>query len=625
MLCVLLSVANTFLPTAQAQTEVMPSGSGTQADPYQIDSLDNLAWMQDWISRYFDVGYNNYYKQTADINASSTSGWNSGQGFYPLGNTNIQFSGTYDGNGHTIDSLFVNRTSQDKVGMFGYFSSGTVKNLRLTNINITGYTNVGGLVGYSGTGTITNCSTTGKIGSGGQDLGGLVGEAINSTIDSCYSTVSFNSTSAAFTGGFIGYSQETAISNSYSTGNIIGSSGGFELGGFAGENEGGSGGNITNCYSTGNVIDSSTSDNVGGFVGENLSGGTISKCYCTGNVQAYTDIGGFVGENMASSIIRNSYSRGNIVSNGGVSVGGFAGENQGTNGTIDTCYSTGNVSGGSSMGGLVGTNGGFVDSSFWDTETSGQSSSAGGAGKTTTQMKTQSTFSGWDFSSTWGIGGGINNGYPYLLHTGDHSLPVQAMNFVATTDMNSVTISWTTQSEEDNAGFDVLRQEISAGGSRISDWELISSYSTNYNLKGLGTSTTGRSYDFTDNHVVSGGTYQYKIQSVSTNGTTKDLSTLSVTVNVPKAYALYQNYPNPFNPTTTIRFDLKEQSNVTLDIYNVLGQRVIEENRGTMNAGGYNETVNMDRFASGVYFYRIAAVGNDGQRFVAIKKLVLMK
>ena len=555
LVAVLISVANAFLPTAQAQTEVTPSGSGTQADPYQIDSLDNLAWMQDWISRYFDVGYNNYYKQTADINASSTSGWNSGQGFYPLGNTNIQFSGTYDGNGHTIDSLFVNRTSQDKVGMFGYFSSGTVKNLRLTNINITGYTNVGGLVGYSGTGTITNCSTTGKIGSGGQDMGGLVGEAINSTIDSCYSTVSFNSTSAAFTGGFIGYSQETAISNSYSTGNIIGSSGGFELGGFAGENEGGSGGNITNCYSTGNVIDSSTSDNVGGFVGENLSGGTISKCYCTGNVQAYTDIGGFVGENMASSIIKNSYSRGNVVSNGGVSVGGFAGENQGTNGTIDTCYSTGNVSGGSSMGGLVGTNGGFVDSSFWDTETSGQSSSAGGAGKTTTQMKTQSTFSGWDFTSTWGISGGVNNGYPYLIHTGDHSLPVQATAFLATASMNSVTLSWNTQSEVDNIGFNVLRED-----SGTNYFKLIAGYTSDNDLRGLGTSSTGRNYSYTDDRVISGSTYTYKVQSVSTDGIVKDLSTLSVTVDVPKTYALYQNYPNPFNPTTTIRFDLKEQS-----------------------------------------------------------------
>ncbi len=203
---------------------------------------------------------------------------------------------------------------------------------------------------------------------------------------------------------------------------------------------------------------------------------------------------------------------------------------------------------------------------------------------------------------------------------GDNSLPVQATDFLATTDIGSVTLSWKTQSEVSIAGFNVLRQDP---GTPL--FNLIASYKSTDSLKGLGTSSTGRSYDFTDNHVVSGATYQYKIQSVSTNGITKDLSTLSATVDVPKTYALYQNYPNPFNPSTTIRFDLKEQSKVTLDIYNVLGQRVLENNYGTMNAGRYNEVVNMEKFASGVYFYRISAVGNNGQKFLSMKKMLEMK
>ncbi len=266
-----------------------------------------------------------------------------------------------------------------------------------------------------------------------------------------------------------------------------------------------------------------------------------------------------------------------------------------------------------------GQYGGSVASSFYNTDSTG--SSAAGTGETSADMKTESTYTGasWDFVSTWAIHGSINNGYPYLTGV-DHSLPVQATDFVATTDIGSVTLSWKTQSELENAGFNILREEPGA-----SNFKLISSYTNDDSLKGLGTSSTGRSYDFTDNKVISGDTYTYKVQSVSTNGITKDLSTLSVTVNVPKAYALYQNYPNPFNPSTTIRFDLKEQSNVTLDVYNVLGQRVLENNYGTMNAGRFNETVNMDRFASGVYFYRIAAVGKDGQKFVAIRKLSLVK
>jgi hypothetical protein len=93
----------------------------------------------------------------------------------------------------------------------------------------------------------------------------------------------------------------------------------------------------------------------------------------------------------------------------------------------------------------------------------------------------------------------------------------------------------------------------------------------------------------------------------------------------PASFALYQNFPNPFNPSTTIKFDLKQTSTVTLEVYNVLGQRVEYWNYGTMDAGRYNENLNLVAFSSGVYLYRINAVGSDGHRFVSIKKLVLMK
>ncbi len=141
----------------------------------------------------------------------------------------------------------------------------------------------------------------------------------------------------------------------------------------------------------------------------------------------------------------------------------------------------------------------------------------------------------------------------------------------------------------------------------------------------MGTSNTGKSYAFTDKSVTSGKTYGYKIQSVSATGDVKDLNTLAVTVDVPTQYALYQNFPNPFNPSTTIRFDLKEVSTVTMEIYNTLGQKVISRNFGLMSAGSYNKNVNFSGLASGVYLYRITAAGSDGQRFTALKKLMLMK
>lgn len=64
---------------------------------------------------------------------------------------------------------------------------------------------------------------------------------------------------------------------------------------------------------------------------------------------------------------------------------------------------------------------------------------------------------------------------------------------------------------------------------------------------------------------------------------------------------------------------------MTLEVYKVLCQLVSQQNYGTMDAGRCNEVVSMNRFASGVYHYRINVVGNDGQRFVTVKKLVLMK
>jgi hypothetical protein len=207
----------------------------------------------------------------------------------------------------------------------------------------------------------------------------------------------------------------------------------------------------------------------------------------------------------------------------------------------------------------------------------------------------------------------------------DKPLAVQAADFLAKGDVGSVTLSWRTQSEVNNAGFNILRKDP---GSAV--FQLIADYSSSDALKGLGTNTTGKAYQFVDNKVKSGATYSYEIQSVSTNGTTKDLTTLQATVDVPRNYALYQNYPNPFNPSTTIRFDLKQSSTVKLQIYNLLGQRVMEKDFGTVDAGRYDEVVNMDRFASGVYFYRIIAIGNsakggDGQKFVEVRKLVLMK
>ena len=125
--------------------------------------------------------------------------------------------------------------------------------------------------------------------------------------------------------------------------------------------------------------------------------------------------------------------------------------------------------------------------------------------------------------------------------------------------------------------------------------------------------------------MISGDTYSHEILSVSTNGTTKDLSTLSVTVDVPKTYALYQNYPNLFNPSTATSYELSAVSRITLKVYDVLGREVATLVDGQENAGVYKVNFNGSRYASGVYFYRLTAAGNNGRTFSSIKKLVLVK
>jgi hypothetical protein len=89
---------------------------------------------------------------------------------------------------------------------------------------------------------------------------------------------------------------------------------------------------------------------------------------------------------------------------------------------------------------------------------------------------------------------------------------------------------------------------------------------------------------------------------------------------IPTVFALFQNYPNPFNPSTTIRYDIPKQCDVTLKVYDIMGRQVAELVNGNHNAGAYQIVWNARGFASGIYYFRIIA--GD---FVSVKKLVLMK
>ncbi len=147
------------------QIAIAPSvGDGTSGNPYQIASLENLYWIAESSTRW---GYN--YIQTANIDASETASWFSdGTGGYfgwkAIGEITSAFTGSYNGNGRTIDGLYINRAGSDYQGLFGHTSGAAISNIGLKNVVIAGRHYVGGLIGYSyNNSNVTNCYCTGAF------------------------------------------------------------------------------------------------------------------------------------------------------------------------------------------------------------------------------------------------------------------------------------------------------------------------------------------------------------------------------------------------------------------------------------------------------------------------------
>ena len=371
------------------------------------------------------------YALGTNIDATATRTWNSGAGFAPVGAVYPYFTGTFDGLGHTVSNLTINRPDTLDVGLFGSAMHASISNVGLIGGSVTGNYYVGALVGSMGYTNVTGSFSTGDV-SGSAWAGGLVGLSnAESTIANSHATGVVTAL-GFYAGGLAGGSiSNSNVSNSYATGTVTG----YGAGGLVGMN--GAGG-ITNSFATGTVL--ATGNDAGGLVGWNI--GPISNSYATGTVagSAYA-AGGLVGENSRlSGIITNSYATGAVINTLGAA-GGLAGANW-FSGSIVNSYSTGLVLGPRGMtGGLVGTRAevpgqtSTVTGSFWNTETSRQSSSAGGTGKTTAQMKNLSTYAdaGWDIDRKGGTGTvwRIYDGYTYPLLR-SFLTPVSMNNLTAT-------------------------------------------------------------------------------------------------------------------------------------------------------------------------------------------------
>jgi hypothetical protein len=339
----------------QSPLPTFSGGTGEPDDPYLVSTYEELN----------SVGHNPrlmsaHFKLINDIDLA-------GIDFHIIGNQAYPFDGVFSGNGHTISNFSYSATNTNNIGLFGYVKgeNAEIRDLGLITPETSGKHAIGTLIGSFNYGTLNGCYTEGGSVTSDWSGGGLVGGNNYGTITNCYSTSNVFGSGINYwqgIGGLLGYNSYGTITNCYTEGGSV--SGRRGVGGLVGTNSG----NISSCYSTESVTGSSY--DVGGLVGTSFWG-SITDCYSTGSVVGYGNVGGLVGFNERGAIITN-------------------------------CYATGNVSSNWSVGGLVGV-GGSVYSSYWDTQTTGLSTSSGGIGKTTAEMQMASTFIGWAHNPVWTI------------------------------------------------------------------------------------------------------------------------------------------------------------------------------------------------------------------------------
>ena len=374
--------------------------------------------------------------------------WRVGEGWLPIQSGELSFVGgenpfaaTFDGNGHTISNLYINRSDRNEgsgpVGLFGSAVDAVIRNVGLVDVDVAGFAVVGGLVGIIPYGHIKDSYVTGSV-AGSTVVGGLAGWNHGAISGSHFS----GSVSALETdwkgggrviGGLVGLQDYGVITASYASGSVAGVS---RVGGLVGEIKGG--GYVVASHSSADVAGR---DGAGGLAGVNRF--LISGSYATGSVTGERAVGGLAGYHGAVGMIVASYATGEVTGNNGVgglvgsngflvtasyatgpvsgkeNVGGLVGWNTDRAG-VTASYATGRVSGGDNVGGLIGFNLANVLGGVWDVETSGvvngvgRGNAAGVTGQTTAQMLADSVLG--DGYRDWDIHFAYDDGryYRYL-------------------------------------------------------------------------------------------------------------------------------------------------------------------------------------------------------------------
>lgn len=254
----------------------------------------------------------------------------------PIGNGYYNgFTGTLDGDGHTVNGIYINKTGEvTYMALIGYSKTNAViKNLGVANGYIKAYGQVAGICGNNAGAKIINCHNGATI-IGSIHTGGIAGNIYdNSLIEKCYNT-GHVFTTEGYAGGICAtISRDSEVRNCYNTGYIL--SDNNPVGGITGNTES----SIINCYNTGDIrggeafvaavggIFGSTS-----FIHETSTVPTITNCYNTGNISGDKNVGGIGGSFSGFEMIENSQKV-----------------------TISNCFNTGNVTGNESVGSLCGS------------------------------------------------------------------------------------------------------------------------------------------------------------------------------------------------------------------------------------------------------------------------------
>jgi hypothetical protein len=189
-------------------------------------------------------------------------------------------------------------------------------------------------------------------------------------------------------------------------------------------------------------------------------------------------------------------------------------------------------------------------------------------------------------------------------------LPVELSNFSLSQIGMSVKLTWQTITEVMNYGFEIQRS------SNQYEWDVLGF------VDGYGNSNIPRNYEFMDESLPGEGNYYYRLKQIDTDGTFEFSPMLDIYVNnIPLEFSLSQNYPNPFNPSTKIVFSLPYETEITLAVFNAIGQKISDIISGEVyNAGKHEIQFDGSKLASGIYFYSILT-----ENFSQTRKMMLLQ